>query len=318
MMTESSHEVFSLAYFLHPLFRANGAIQLNMPPYNSHEPLNKDQYPPVYRRLLMSALKILQGEQQQAQNGGREESTSLVNQIYLWAYNAEPFCSHLWDMTTSPLDYWKAFERDSNSSQLARIAIKVFSISPLEICDERTASRLGWFNAARRSSMSPENLIECTKLYDLYTNGFEEGQSEHKARVYVPKIKVTSDTSPSSQTYSSPSLADLLNEDNLSPLDVNVERLEAEWFEASDPYDLAETDRMDAANSDGIQIQRCSTRWNVGDLVKLDSPLLGALISRLGGDETVEIIGGKVGMQPHLGSATPCGTPGDWNIDDLV
>jgi hypothetical protein len=48
----------------------------------------------------------------------------------------------------------------------------VFSISPSEICDERTASRLRWFNAACWSYMVPETLIDCGKLYDHFTHSF--------------------------------------------------------------------------------------------------------------------------------------------------
>ncbi|KAJ7463137.1 hypothetical protein B0H11DRAFT_1923075 [Mycena galericulata] len=61
---------------------------------------------------------------------------------------------------------------------ISRIAAKLFSILPSEICDGRTASRLGWFNAARRSSILPENiLIGCARLYDFYTN--EQGAYIH-------------------------------------------------------------------------------------------------------------------------------------------
>lgn len=37
------------------------------------------------------------------------------------------------------------------------------------------------FNAARRNAMNPENLIECTKLYDFYTNGFDDRKFDHTA-----------------------------------------------------------------------------------------------------------------------------------------
>ncbi|KAG6838601.1 hypothetical protein C0991_010323 [Blastosporella zonata] len=156
------------------------------------------------------------------------------------------------------------------------------------------------------------------ELYDFYTNGFEEGEYKHRAHVYVPEIQSTSATgTTTSQQFSAPSLSDLLNEDNISPLDVNVDRLEAEWFEAADPYDLNETDRADAANPDQVSIVRCSTRWKMAELVKLDSPSLTTLISRLGGNNTVSIIGAK-GEVPKSASAVQTGEPDDWNIDNFV
>ncbi|KAM6499777.1 hypothetical protein JOM56_005285 [Amanita muscaria] len=110
----------------------------------------------------------------------------------------------------------------------------------------------------------------------------------------ISEIKSTTSNSEATTpaTYSAPTLMDLVNEENILPADINVERLEAEWFEQSDPYDLAETDRM--TTPDDANIVRCSTRWNVGDAVKLDSRLLASLIKHLGGDRSVLIVGGHV------------------------
>ncbi|KAF9470487.1 hypothetical protein BDN70DRAFT_902068 [Pholiota conissans] len=143
MMTESSHTVFLLVYYLHP-----------------------------------SALNIFRGEQIRLKDGGRAAGDKLISQFKLYANNKEPFCSNIWTCTTKPLEWWKVLSRDSNANQLAKVAIKLFSISPSEICDERTASHLGWFNTARRSSMMPENLVTATKLYDYYVNGFTD-ETEH-------------------------------------------------------------------------------------------------------------------------------------------
>ncbi|KAJ7221074.1 hypothetical protein C8J57DRAFT_1536731 [Mycena rebaudengoi] len=65
---------------------------------------------------------------------------------------------------------------------------------PFEICDEHTASRLGWFNAARRSSILPENLITCARLYDLYTKRIAEGDYIHEAFVALDKALVPAET----------------------------------------------------------------------------------------------------------------------------
>ncbi|KAM6491595.1 hypothetical protein JOM56_012776 [Amanita muscaria] len=159
--------------------------------------------------------------------------------------------------------------------------------------------------------MSPENLIECTKLYDFYTNSFDDGKFNHKAHIYLPEIKSTTSNSEATTpaTYSAPTLMDLVNEENILPADINVERLEAEWFEQSDPYDLAETDRM--TTPDDANIVRCSTRWNVGDAVKLDSRLLASLIKHLGGDRSVLIVGGHVVNASSSAMAGPSGTPDD-------
>ncbi|KAG6843706.1 hypothetical protein H0H87_001441 [Tephrocybe sp. NHM501043] len=216
------------------------------------------------------------------------------------------------------LEYWQLLERHSNVCQLVHIAIKIFLISPSEICDERTASHLGWFNAAQHSSMSPETLVECTKLYDFYTNSLEERDFDHKAHIYVPKITPTTaalNITPPAHQYTAPSLANLLNKDNISPLDING-HLEASWFDAEDPYDLEETAWVDAQNLDDEHIVRCSTQWKIGDLVKLDSTSLTALITHLRGDKTVGIKGGEVEAQ--VLALTSSGHPDDWKMEDFI
>jgi hypothetical protein len=115
----------------------------------------------------------------------------------------------------------------------------------LEICDERTASRLGWFNAARKSSITPEHLVDSAKLYDFYVNGFEEGKSTHRARVHLPKIPKTSVTT--STIHSAPSILDLLNSNHVDPKDVDIAAVEDQLFNHPDPYDLEETERVDPA-----------------------------------------------------------------------
>ena len=178
------------------------------------------------------------------------------------------------------------------------------------------ASRLGWMNATHRSSMTPENLINCARLYDHYTNGFSDGNFDSSAHIYLPKIKATSQSTAAGNThyFSAPTLMDLVNEHDISPVEVDTTCLEQEWFNHEDPYDLAESDRSDAANPDDINIVRCNTRWKIADFVKLDSSPLSSLIKYLAGETDAPIIGA---IQAHSYEVTgPVGTPGDWNIDD--
>ncbi|KXN92074.1 hypothetical protein AN958_09777 [Leucoagaricus sp. SymC.cos] len=197
------------------------------------------------------------------------------------------------------------------------IAIKVFSISPSEICDEHTASRLGWFNAARRSSMSPEKLIECTKLHDFYMHGFTDGNLDHKPHIYIPKVQPTGFPAEVPQVYSAPTLMDLINDENIHPSEVSKSHLESLWFEQLDPFNLNEPDCTDAESSGNLMIVRCSTHWKISDFIKLDSPLLAALIRCLSGDGDTDIIGAAVRATPVDKVAT-LGTPDDWDMDDYI
>ena len=185
-----------------------------------------------------------------------------------------------------------------------KIAVKIFSISPSEICDERTASRLGWFNAARRSSMTPEHLVDSAKLYDFYVNGFTDGTSTHTAHVHLSKITSSSSTPA---IHSAPSLMDLLNTENIEPLAHDTAAMEQLWFDNPDPYDLAETDRIDHDLQENII--RSSTRFNIANYVKLDDDKLTALISN------VDMAGpGASATETTSVQATPVGKPGDWSV----
>ncbi|KAG6886812.1 hypothetical protein C0992_002192 [Termitomyces sp. T32_za158] len=120
----------------------------------------------------------------------------------------------------------------------------------------------------------------------------KKSMTDHKAHINVPKINPTNstpDATNASQQYSTPSLMDLLNEDNILPADIDIDRLETEWFEAPDPFDLAKTDHANLANLDGNHIVRCNDRWRIAELVRLDSPTLAALIAHLRGDNAVSI-----------------------------
>ncbi|KAF9446106.1 hypothetical protein P691DRAFT_813192, partial [Macrolepiota fuliginosa MF-IS2] len=49
--------------------------------------------------------------------------------------------------------------------------------------------------------------------------------------VFMSPKSFNLDTGHVSQQYLAPTLMDLLNEDNVLPLDMNIEQQEAEWFD---------------------------------------------------------------------------------------
>ncbi|KAF8239534.1 hypothetical protein L208DRAFT_1420684 [Tricholoma matsutake] len=291
MMMESSHFIFLLAYFLHPhelidivcaVYRHRGGLQLTFPPLVEGQHPNISQFLLLGRMLLSSVLEIFKGEQLQLQ-----------------------------DSDTKPLKWWNQVSKDSNAWLIGRVAIKVFSITPSEICDERTALRLGWFNAARQSSITPEHLVDLAKLYDFYVNGFEEGKSTHCTRVHLPKILKTSTTT--STIHSAPSILGLLNSDNVDPKDVNIAAVEDQLFNHPDPYDLEETKRIDLALQEMVV---CSTtRFDVANYIKLDDPELKALITKVDSWGPGALIDESV-------VANKCdkrmGKPGDWSVDSFL
>ncbi|KAJ7889341.1 hypothetical protein B0H14DRAFT_2561840 [Mycena olivaceomarginata] len=101
----------------------------------------------------------------------------------------------------------------------------------------------------------------------------------HNATANVKVSQVGSSTT----ILSTPSLLDLLNNDNIAPQDGNREALEKALFDQPDPYDLMETARVDGAISADtatteLRVERSSTHWAVADYVRLDSSALAKLI----------------------------------------
>ena len=194
-----------------------------------------------------------------------------------------------------------------------QIAIKIFSITPSEICDERTASRLGWFNSARRSSLTPEHLIDSAKLYDFYVNGFNEGKYTHTAHIHL--TPVTQTASPMPTVLSAPSLMDLLNADNIEPADVDIAGQEQQLFNHPDLYDLEETERVDEALRPTII--RSSVNFNISQYIKFEDQKLSVLITNFTNVDT-DGLGASSTQEVASEQVKPIGNPGEWNVESFL
>ena len=137
MMTESSHHVFLLAYYLNPgefsrllivlknkltnvncvVYWHRSGIQLILPPQALVEGqhLNISQFSSLGRILLSSVLEIFKGEQLQLEDSGSEVVPQLVKEFIAYAYNKEPFSSQQWTQDTKPLKWWIQVSKDSNA-----------------------------------------------------------------------------------------------------------------------------------------------------------------------------------------------------------
>ena len=128
------------------------------------------------------------------------------------------------------LHWWKAREQDSGASILSVsatqtcrchllvthhsvqiIAVILFSVSPSEMCDECTASKMSSYSTAKRNGLSGANIIRMAQLQQYWTDGIGGTTSKHthKAHLTLPE----SQTQASSITLPAPSLQDLLNPD---------------------------------------------------------------------------------------------------------
>ncbi|KAJ3743634.1 hypothetical protein DFH05DRAFT_1525933 [Lentinula detonsa] len=126
-------------------------------------------------------------------------------------------------------------------------------------------------------------------------------------------VKV-SDVGSNSMVLSAPSLLDLLTDDNEAPADREV--LEQAFLDQPDPYDLAETDRVDAAihadPADELMVFCSTACWAVADYVKLDSPALAELIL----PRKTDLVAQKQSVA--RAEADQIGDEDDWDVDDNI
>jgi hypothetical protein len=161
--------------------------------------------------------------------------------------------------------------------------------------------------------MTPENLVASAKLYDYYVNGFTDGDSTHTARVRLSDVgPSTSNSIPSIR--SAPSLMDLVNTENIEPHEVDVTTLEDLWFNNPDPYDLAETERIDEALQYTAETltARSSLRFDIADYVQLGSDQLKLLITNVDTLGPGTSVTGTAVLQPQI-----VGNPGEWSVDSF-
>lgn len=126
----------------------------------------------------------------------------------------------------------------------------MFSVSPSEMCDEHTASRLSTFNTEKHNGLSPENLVWMAQLRDHWVYGLDKPSYTHTAALHLPKTKKP----PSSICLLAPNLQDLLN-----PISAD----EDVPFIHDDPYGATALEEDNGSDSDdepiimrGSQVER--------------------------------------------------------------
>ncbi|KAK6966290.1 ribonuclease H-like domain-containing protein [Favolaschia claudopus] len=243
-MNDCTPGMFILAYLLDPVYYSDGAIRLALPPRVN---FSKQTASPLVVYLISKAREMLQNEQKREQRGDKSEGDILVKQMISYMYREAPFdlpCKEL----SVRLAWWKSIAKDSNAYLLARLGIKLFSVVPSEMCDERTASKLTAMSTAKRNNLSADNLVRCAQLNQYWRYGFgsaEVNQHCQKVRLELP----TPNRKPSDPIVAGiPSLRDLLNAESTSdsPADIDEDKL----FNPPDPYGIKDYEAMQEDEED--------------------------------------------------------------------
>ncbi|KAJ7784033.1 hypothetical protein B0H14DRAFT_3507050 [Mycena olivaceomarginata] len=214
------------------LYYADQALKLNLPPRSQ---FSKKNAPELARALIKYARRMLANEQLRESAGGEEEGELLVKQLIAYMYRDAPFN----DLCAEPLarlSWWKAKMNDPDATQLAKLGIKLFSVSPSEMCDERTASKMAAWSTAKRNGLSADYIINMGILEKYWKYSFNNsGIYTHTSRLSLDNFD--GDTLPPTRTLPAPSLQDLLN-----PIPLDPTLSEATLFSNPDPYGQAALD----------------------------------------------------------------------------
>ncbi|KAJ7131007.1 hypothetical protein C8R44DRAFT_871553 [Mycena epipterygia] len=144
------------------------ALKLNLPPRSQ---FSKETAPQLSRDFIRYARRMLANEQLRERAGGAAEGDVLVKQLIAYMYREAPFN----DPCTDPLfrlSWWKARMNNSDANQIAKLGIKLFSVSASEMCDERTASKMSAWSTVKKNGLSADNIINMGILEKYWKYGF--------------------------------------------------------------------------------------------------------------------------------------------------
>lgn len=119
------------------------------------------------------------------------------------------------------------------------IAIKLFSVSPSEMCDERTASKMSSFSTAKRNGLSGANIIHMTQLQQYWTTGIGGTTSKYKHTAHLTLLKPQNQ--PTTITLPAPTLQDLLNPESSDDDLADIDPYSAAFLEDGDSDDEFDT-----------------------------------------------------------------------------
>ncbi|KAI9065799.1 hypothetical protein FKP32DRAFT_1556380, partial [Trametes sanguinea] len=88
-----------------------------------------------------------------------EAYEQLRSQLYAYADKESPFKRQL-KAGESVLQWWMKIQKDDDAKVLGALAIKIFSVVPHSMADERIMSTITWLNSARRSGQHVHTIAD--------------------------------------------------------------------------------------------------------------------------------------------------------------
>ncbi|KAH7879238.1 uncharacterized protein C8R40DRAFT_1085678 [Lentinula edodes] len=204
---------------------------------------------------------MLQNEQKRERLGTEEDGRTMVKELTAYLYRESPFDIPVKD-ASKRLEWWNHISKDSGACQVSKLGIKLFSVSPSEMCDERGASKLSGLDTAKRNGLTGQNLIWMAQLQQYWRYGFSDPKYTHTARLDLDQPSTSS-----SIQLPAPTLNDLLNP---AGPEIDEENLS---FNISDPYGataLEDGENEDDEEMDDTGVIPIITRASI-DRLKIES-----------------------------------------------
>ncbi|EMD37924.1 hypothetical protein CERSUDRAFT_73706 [Gelatoporia subvermispora B] len=182
------------AFYLHPgytgaaIFKEPNAIAFNIkvPARNDKHTGQEIKHRRVYQQVGEYLTTMLASEAEHGKNIKLNVSSNarkllkdrFQHQFRAFAAGHYPFSTPLRDDQTA-LKWWKELEHVPQAEILAALAIKLFSIMPNSMPEERTVSNFTWMNSALRNRQHLSTIVSHTQIRQFYRS---------KARVKTKSI----------------------------------------------------------------------------------------------------------------------------------
>ncbi|KAG2069362.1 hypothetical protein BDR04DRAFT_1055530 [Suillus decipiens] len=138
----------------------------------------------VFSHVLVFLKVLLEGEWKSKENvilkklTGREAQQSFLRQFECYARGQYPFDTPLGD-GQSTLSWWTHLTRIPEGNILATLAVKVFSVRPSSMPEERTMSVFTRMNSALRNRQNVSTLVNMTQIRQWYMYNSASKHPEH-------------------------------------------------------------------------------------------------------------------------------------------
>ncbi|KDQ16586.1 hypothetical protein BOTBODRAFT_107033 [Botryobasidium botryosum FD-172 SS1] len=163
MMTGPGKEVYITAFFLDPIIVRS---------QSERDDNDISQRIPSYRRigtyltaLLMQEIIADSSPIFSTYDDAQDVRFTLHQQFAAYARQLHPFNRHRGEPA---MDYWKKLKDDPDASILALLAIKLFSLVPNSMAEERTVSTFTRLNTKARACQKASTIVQMTRIQQHY------------------------------------------------------------------------------------------------------------------------------------------------------